>query len=250
MENKLKGKVALVTGSSSGIGRAVALRFAQEGADVIITSSAKSAEKGKEVAALAASYGVRSEYITADLRIESDIDDLFDKIAEDFGHLDILVNNAGAQKGGNSDTITLANLEEEMKVNVYALVKCTQRAKKLMPGKGWIINTSSFRGLDYAGRAPIMGYCASKATVNNLTKSLALDLAPNIFVNAIMPGFVYTQNYDNFDEKLKEVWRENTPIKRFVKPEEIADVYVFLATSEILTGSIISADGGASLLNR
>ena len=250
MEKKLAGKTALITGSSSGIGRAVALRFAQEGADVIITSSSKSSEKGKEVARIASSYGVRSEYIKADLRIESEIDYLFDAIAKDFGKLDILVNNAGTQKGGDINTITLSNLEEEMRVNAFALVKCSQRAKLLMKEKGWIINTSSFRGLDYAGRAPIMGYCASKATVNSLTKSIALNLAPNIFVNAVMPGFVYTQNYDNFDDNLKKIWMENTPIKRFVKPEEIADVFVFLASTEILTGSIIAADGGASLLNR
>lgn len=250
MEKQLLGKVALITGSSSGIGRAVALRFAQAGADVVITSSKKSSESGKKVAMLAASYGVKAVYVQADLGVESDIDYLFEETESNFGRLDILVNNAGTQKGGNIDTLTMNNLDEEMRVNVYALIKCTQNAKRLMGEKGWIINTSSFRGLDYAGRAPIMGYCASKATVNSLTKSLALDLAPNIFVNAVMPGFVYTQNYDKFDENLKKTWMENTAIKRFVTPEEIAEVFLFLATTKILTGSIIAADGGASLLNR
>lgn len=250
MKSKLVGKTALVTGSSSGIGRAVALRYAQEGADVIITSSERSVDQGKEVAKLATEYGVKSVYIQADLKKAEEINGLFDRIKEIFGHIDILVNNAGTQRGGNINSISLEEFDEEMRVNTYALVQCTQRAKALMRDKGWVINTSSIRGLDYAGRSPIMGYCATKAAVNSLTKTMAIDLAPNIFVNAVMPGFVYTENYDNYDEKLKRSFIDNTPIKRFIKPEEIAEVYVFLASTEILTGSIIIADGGASLLNR
>lgn len=250
MDQKLKGKIVLVTGSSSGIGKAIALRFAEEGADVIVTSSPKSAEKGEKVAQLAREMGTNSIYIQADLSNESEIDMMFDKIESDYGKLDILINNAGVQTGGSLDNISIKKLEYEMQVNVYALVKCSQRAKEMMKTKGWIINTSSFRGLDYAGRSPIMGYCATKAAVNNITRTMALELAPNIMVNAVMPGFVYTENYDNFADELKKVWIENTAIKRFVRPEEIAEVYLMLATTEIVTGTIVAADGGASLLNR
>lgn len=250
MEKKLKGKVALVTGSSSGIGKGVALKFAKEGANVIIASSARSTQKGEEVAAMARELGSDSIYLQANLEKEEEICKMFDEIERKYGRLDILVNNAGAQTGGNLSSISLEKLDYEMNVNVYALIRCSQCAIKLMKSKGWIINTSSFRGLEYAGRSPIMGYCASKAAVNNITRTMALELSPNIFVNAIMPGFVYTENYEKFDEKLKKTWIDNTAIKRFVQPEEIAEVYVLLATTEIITGSIISADGGASLLNR
>ncbi len=250
MENKLKGKVALITGSSSGIGKAVALKFAKEGADVIITSTKKTSDLGEQVKKEAISYGVRAIYISADFRYESEIENLFAEIKKQFGKLDILVNNAGLQTGGDINSVRMEEFNLEMQVNVSAVVKCSQEAKKLMEDKGWIINTSSIRGLDYAGRASIMGYSASKAALNNLTKTMALNFAPNIFVNAVMPGFVYTQNYDKFDADLKENWINNTPIGRFITPNEIADVYVFLATTEILTGSIIVADGGISLLNR
>lgn len=250
MNQKLKGKVVLVTGSSSGIGKAIALRFAKEGADVVVASSEKSAEKGEKVAQLAREMGTNSIYIQTDLSSESEIDMMFDKIENEYGKLDILINNAGVQTGGGLDNISIKKLEYEMQVNVYALIKCSQRAKKMMKTKGWIINTSSFRGLDYAGRSPIMGYCATKAAVNNITRTMALELAPNIMVNAVMPGFVYTENYDNFTDELKRAWIENTAIKRFVKPEEIAEVYLMLATTEIITGTIVAADGGASLLNR
>lgn len=250
MEQKLNGKVALVTGSSSGIGKAIALRFAKEGANVVVTSSAKSAEKGEKVAQLAREMGTNSIYIQTDLSNENEIDMMFDKIETDYGKLDILINNAGVQTGGSLENISIKKMEYEMQVNVYALIKCSQRAKDLMKKKGWIINTSSFRGLDYAGRSPIMGYCATKAAINNITRTMALELAPNIIVNAVMPGFVYTENYNNFSDELKKIWLENTAIKRFVSPEEIAEVYLMLATTEIITGTIVAADGGASLLNR
>ena len=250
MENKLKGKVALVTGSSSGIGKAIALKFAREGADVVIVSSKRSVQKGEAVAALARELGSDSIYLEANFENENEIENMFERVKQKYNSLDILVNNAGAQMGGDLNTITIEKLDYEMKVNVYALIKCSQLAVKMMNSKGWIINTSSFRGLDYAGRSPIMGYCATKATVNSITRTMALELSPNIYVNAVMPGFVYTENYEKFDEKLKQVWLENTPIKRFVKPDEIADIYLMLATTEIITGTVINADGGVSLLNR
>lgn len=250
MKQKLNGKVALVTGSSSGIGKAIALKFAEEGADVIVTSSAKSANDGEHVAQLAQEMGTNSVYIQADLCNENEIELMFNEIEKKYGKLDILINNAGVQTGGDLESISIEKFEKEMQVNVYAIIKCSQLAKKIMGTRGWIINTSSFRGLDYAGRSPIMGYCATKAAVNNITRTMALELAPNIMVNAVMPGFVYTENYEKFSDELKKNWIENTAIKRFVKPEEIAEIYLMLATTEIITGTIVCADGGTSLLNR
>ena len=115
---------------------------------------------------------------------------------------------------------------------------------------GLIINTSSIRGTDNSGRPGLMGYCAGKTALNSFTKNLAMQLAPKIYVNAIAPGFVHTRYMDSVSEEMKENWLKNIPIKKFILPEEIAEVYLMLATSKIFTGSIITPDGGYSILNR
>ena len=115
---------------------------------------------------------------------------------------------------------------------------------------GWIVNTASIRGIDYSGRPGIVGYCAAKAGITSFTKTIATELAPNIFINAVAPGFVDTGYMDTMDEKVKEAWLNNIPIHRFIEPDEIAKVYLMLATSTIFTGSVIVPDGGYSLLGR
>lgn len=245
MEKKLKGKIALVTGGSSGIGEAIALKFADEGADVIIVSS-KSVEKGENVCNELIKKGSNASYYQVDVADEVQIKELFDKIADRYGKLDILVNNAGTQVGSPFGNTTMEMMDKEMRVNAIAPFIIAQYASKLMKNKGWIINTSSFRSVH--PRVPISGYSASKAALNNLNESLALALAPNIMVNAVLPGFVETDNYKKFDENMKKGWIENTPIKRFIAPKEIAEVFLFLATTEILTGIMIVADGGFSIL--
>ena len=116
--------------------------------------------------------------------------------------------------------------------------------------KGHIINTSSIRGINYAGRTHLMGYCAGKAAVDSFTKNLALQYAPDIFVNAVAPGFVWTETLSKTQGNLLKKWLGSIPIERFIKPEELAEIYVMLATSNIFTGSIIVADGGYTLLEK
>lgn len=246
--NQMKGKVALVTGSSTGIGKAVALLFAAEGADVIITSNA-SVDDGKKVMNELNSLGSNSMYISADLTKKECVDVLFDNIKERYGKLDVLVNNAGRTFNVPFDKIDQSSFSRDIDVNLTSALLCSQAAVKIM-SKGSIINTASIRGLSESGRPGIMGYCAAKAALISLTKNLAMELAPNIFVNAVAPGFVYTNYMNTVTEDMKNKWIEQIPIKRFIQPEEIAKVYLMLATSNIFTGSVITPDGGYTLLGR
>lgn len=242
---KLENKIVLITGASSGIGEAVAKRFAKEGANVIVVSNL-AVEKGKKVCEELIKMGSHASYFQADVSNEEQVKQMFSDIEEKYGRLDILINNAGSQVASPFGSTTMDMLDQDMRVNALAPFLLAQYASKLMPEKGWIINTSSFRAIH--PRPPIAGYSASKAALNNITESLALILAPNIFVNAVLPGFVETENYKKFDEKMKQNWIKSTPIKRFISTSEMAEVFLFLATTEILTGTTIVADGGVSLL--
>ena len=246
----LVGKTALITGSSSGIGKAIATLFAKEGADVIITSN-KSSNTGKEVLKELLDIGSNAAYFSADLTNEEDISKLFSKIKDRYDCLDILVNNAGRTFNTSFNNITEETLVQDIKTNLFSSILCTKYAIPLMINEnGWIINTSSIRGIDYSGRPGIIGYCAAKTGINSFTKTIATELAPRIFVNAVAPGFVDTGYMDTVDESIKESWLNNIPIHRFIEPDEIAKVYLLLATSKIFTGSIIVPDGGYSLLGR
>jgi len=246
---KLKGRVALVTGSSTGIGKAVAELYAKEGANVIVCSSS-TVEDGEKIAENLRKLGTDSIYIQADLTKEENIKELFDKIKNKYGKLDILVNNAGKSCNIPFKETTQQTIQYDLDVNFTSAMLCSKYAVEIMGDEGWIINTSSIRGTDYSGRTGIMGYCAGKAAMNSFTKNLAVELAPKIFVNAVAPGFVHTRYMDSVSEDMKENWLKNIPIKKFIMPEEIAEVYLMLATSKIFTGSIITPDGGYSILNR
>lgn len=247
---KLVGKNVLITGSSSGIGKAIALLFADEGANVILCSN-KSTSKGKEVLSEVKTKGSLAEYYSADLRKEEDIKKLFVQIEEKYDYLDILVNNAGRTFNVGFDELTEESLLQDIQTNLTSSILCSKHAVPLMKKEhGWIINTSSIRGVDYSGRPGIIGYCASKAGIGSFTKTLAAELAPKIFVNAVAPGFVNTGYMDTMDEQTLESWLKNIPIKRFITPSEMAEVYLMLATSKIFSGSVIIPDGGYSLLNR
>lgn len=246
---QLKDKIALVTGASTGIGKAVALLFASEGANVIITSNT-STKEGNEVLSQLRSMGSKSIYISADLQKKSDIDMMFETINKEYGKLDILVNNAGRTYNVPFESIDEDTFERDLNVNLSSAVFCSKAAVKLMNNEGWIINTASIRGLPNAGRAGIIGYSAAKAAIISLTKTLAMHLAPNIYVNAVAPGFVYTNYMSSVTEDMKQQWLSQIPIKRFIMPEEIAQVYLMLATSRIFTGSVITPDGGYTLLGR
>lgn len=246
---KLDNKVALVTGSSVGIGRAIAEAFAGEGAEVIIVSH-KTIAEGEAVAKEITDKGGKALYICADLSSQKGVDALYKEILKHYSRIDVLVNNVGHSFNTPFDKLSEDTINRDLNSNLLSTILCSKRVLEVMPEGGHIINTSSIRGFDYAGRVPLIGYCAGKAAVNSFTKNFAIHCAPKIFVNAIAPGFVWTEALSQTDESLLNKWLKDVPIKRFIKPSELAELYVVLATTQILTGVIISADGGYTILEK
>jgi len=244
----MKNKVVMVTGSSSGLGRATALAFAKEGASVVINSDIN-VSGGNEVVAEIKNNGGKAIYIQADVTKEDDVKNLFDTTIQKFGRLDILINNVGKTEGQPFLDSSPSHWLEQFQINFFSTVLCSQYAAKIMINNksGAIINTSSIRGLDNGGREGIMAYSSSKAAIINFTKTLAKELAPDITVNAIAPGFVHTPPYDNFSNELKQSFTDATAIKRFIDEDEMANSYLFLAKNKAITGQVIIVDGGFSL---
>lgn len=246
---ELKNAVVLVTGSSSGIGKAVAERFGAEGARVIVHSRS-SVEAGREVARSIVAAGGRASYLQADLEIEDEVRGLFDRIVEQYGHLDVLVNNAGTPMARPFDATDLAFWRKNLDNIFLSAVLCSIEAARIMreQGSGRIINTTSMRGLDHSGRPASMAYSAGKAALNNFTKNLAKELGPLITVNAVAPGFVAdTAFLEHAGEELRAAWLAETPLGRFVTPAELAEAYVFLARSDVTTGTVLVVDAGFNL---
>jgi len=246
---KFKHKVVVITGSSQGIGKAVALKFAQQGANIVINSRSSIA-KGEAAVEEIKALGSRAIYVQGDLSKPEAVDHLFQKTLNTFGTVDILVNNAGNPAAVSFDKITKDVFLEAINDNLTSTVLCCVEASKTMKenGSGSIINTSSMRGIDHVGGAGIMGYSVAKAGINMLTKTLAKELVEsNITVNAVAPGYVSSEYIESFSDEVKQRWLANIPIGRFITPEEIADSYLFLAASTAITGTVLLVDGGFTL---
>ena len=245
---RFQDKVVLITGSSSGIGKATAFRFAEEGANLIINSR-KNTSGGQQILEQIQALGRDALYIQADISDPEQVKRLFAQAMEKFNRIDVLINNAGSTVGMPFLESTKDHWLEAINGNLITAVLCSIEAAKIMKTqpRGSIINTSSVRGLDVAGRQGIMAYSAAKAALINFTKTLAKELAPNITVNAVAPGFVYTPNYDTMTEQLRQQFIDNTPIKRFIDTKEIAEVYLNLAETSVITGEVIVVDGGFNL---
>jgi 3-oxoacyl-[acyl-carrier protein] reductase len=241
----LNGKVALVTGASRGIGRAVALKLAGEGADVVVTAT--SLERAQKTADEITAMGGKALAVKVDVSSTSDVEELFAKTAEVFGKLDILVNNAGITRDGLLMRMKDADWDAVIDTNLKGAFVCTREAIKLM-GKakgGSIVNISSVVGeMGNAGQA---NYCASKAGLIGLTKAVAREYARrNITVNAITPGFVETDMTGVLSPPVKEDLMKQIPLGRFGKPEDIANAVFFLVSEmgSYVTGHVLSVNGG------
>jgi 3-oxoacyl-[acyl-carrier protein] reductase len=245
---KFKNKVVVVTGSSSGIGKSVAEAFAREGAKVVINSKSNK-EGGESVANGINENGGDAFHIQSDLGNTENVVDFFQRIIAHYKTVDILINNAGRTVPQNFEALDKQHWLDTFNDNIMPTILCSKEASKIMKlkGQGAIINTSSIRGIDHAGREGIMAYSAAKAAINNFTRTLAKELAPNITVNAIAPGFIHTPYLDKVTDEMKINWLKLIPINRFIEPEEIANSYVFLASSPYITGTILIADGGFTL---
>jgi NAD(P)-dependent dehydrogenase (short-subunit alcohol dehydrogenase family) len=243
---KLKDKVVVITGSTSGIGLAVAELFAQEGAKLVLNSK-NSEAKGKE---LAAKFSKTTEaiYEKANVGTPDGAKRVLDAAIAKFGRIDILINNAGVGSEGNFLELTEADIQQILQNNLLSTIYCSQYAVKLMQkneGISKIINTSSIRGWEFGARSHVYGL--SKAGVNSLTRTMAKTYAPNILVNAVAPGFTETPNYDGFAPELMESFPKQTKLGRWIQPEEIAEAFLFLAQNDATTGEVIYVDAGFRL---
>ena len=245
---RLKGKIALVTGGSSGIGRATVLAVAREGAAVAINYSTSEAE-ARETARLAEQTGVRALPVQADVTRDGEVRAMVDRVARELGGLDCLVNNAGWTRRvphRQLDVLTDEIWERVLATNLRGPFYCVRAAVPHMErrGGGAVVNVTSVAGVTGTGSS--MAYAASKAGLDTLTKSLARALAPSrIRVNAVAPGLLGTGFGGGLitPELLDQTGRV-TPIGRPVTPEEVADAVVFLLANEAMTGYTTIVDGG------
>jgi len=242
----LDSKVALITGATRGIGRGIALKFAEHGCSVAFTyvsSESKAIELENELI----KYGVKAKSFKADASIYSLAEQIVDEIVKEWGTIDILVNNAGITRDGLLMRMTESQFDEVIQANLKSVFNYTKAVQKIMlkNRKGSIINMSSVVGVK--GNAGQSNYAASKAGIIGFTKSIALELGSrNIRCNAIAPGFIETEMTNALDEKIIEQWRQSIPLKRGGTPEDIANACLFLASdlSSYITGQCINVCGG------
>ena len=242
----LEGKVALVTGASRGIGRAVAIQLAQSGADVAVNYSGSEAAAQETVDAILA-LGRKAIKIKANVANAEEVAAMVEETHKTFGHIDILVNNAGITRDGLLMRMKDEDFDAVIDINLKGVYLVTKAVSKIMMKQraGHIINMTSVVGL--MGNAGQANYAASKAGVIGFTKSCAKELASRgITVNAIAPGFINTDMPDVLPEKVKEAMVTQIPLGRMAKAEEVAAVTTFLASdfASYITGQVINVDGG------
>ena len=246
----LKDKVAVITGSVRGIGKAIAMCFAKQGASVVINYSSEGRkEEAESVVAEIIALGGKAIALCGNVAKSEEAQGLIEGAIAAFGKLDILVNNAGITKDMLLLRMTEKEFQDVLDVNLKGVFNCTKHATKaMMKTGGSIINMTSVVGIN--GNAGQSNYAASKAGVIGFTKSVAKEFAgKKIRVNAIAPGFITTDMTEVLPERVKESVMTSIPMKRFGNSEEIANVVVFLASdlSSYITGEVIKVDGGMAM---
>ncbi|MBR2947020.1 MAG: 3-oxoacyl-[Bacteroidales bacterium] len=242
----LKGKVALVTGAARGIGKAIAMKLAQAGADIAFTDLNADENFNKTVEEISA-LGVTCRGYASNAADFQQAHDTVAQIHKDFGHIDVLVNNAGITRDGLMMRMTEQQWDMVINVNLKSAFNFTHALVPIMARQrgGSIINISSVVGVN--GNAGQCNYSASKAGMIGLAKSIAREMGSRgIRANAIAPGFIITEMTNALSEEVREEWNKKIPLKRGGTPEDIANVALFLASdlSSYVTGQVIVCDGG------
>lgn len=244
--NDLKGKKALVTGASRGIGRSIALTLANHGADVVVNYHS-SADEASRAATEAEIEGLDTWVYPADVSSFEDVMRMKRNVEENFGRIDILVNNAGINMDTFFTKMDHRQWDKVLSVNLDGVFNCTRAFIEDIKesGEGRIVNVSSVVGL--TGNLGQVNYAASKAGVIGFTKALAREMVrSNVTVNAVAPGFTKTDMVMNIPEAVQEKIQKTIPMGRFGEPEEVAEVVAFLASSRAayITGAVINVNGG------
>jgi 3-oxoacyl-[acyl-carrier protein] reductase len=248
---RLEGKAAVVTGGGRGIGRAICLAFAKEGADVIVNYASKD-QPAQEVVRMIQEMGRKAVAVKGNVAIKADVERIILAAVENFGKIDILVNNAGVSKPNMLYKMTEEQWDEVVDIHLKGPFLCIQVASKYMIEKkyGKIVNVTSSAGL--WGTKGQINYSSAKGGIIALTKSAARELAGyGITVNAVQPGYVSTEMFEKVkaDPKLMGIYTGRILLGRFAEPEEVAHTFVFLASNEsnYITGQLFCVDGGLGM---
>ncbi len=245
----LENKTAIVTGGSRGIGRAICIALAKEGANVV-TCYANGADAAKETVKMCEEYGVKAMAVKADVANSEDVASMVDMAKEEFGSIDILVNNAGITKDNLMLKMTEDDFDQVIDTNLKGAFLFTKNVSKIMlkQRSGKIINISSVVGV--RGNAGQVNYCASKAGLIGMTKSVAKELASRgITVNAVAPGFIETDMTAKLPDTVVDEMKKTIPMKCMGTGEDIANLVTFLASENAgyITGQVICVDGGMAM---
>jgi 3-oxoacyl-[acyl-carrier protein] reductase len=244
----LEGKVALITGAARGIGKAIAIKFAKEGAQIAFTDLNYD-DNMKATEAELNALGIKAKGYASNAASFEDSEKLIENVANDFERIDILVNNAGITRDNLLMRMQESDWDIVMTVNLKSVFNLTKAVQRVMMKQryGSIVNMSSVVGVE--GNAGQSNYSASKAGMIGFTKSIAQELGSrNIRCNAIAPGFIETEMTHQLKEDVREAWIKTIPLRRSGKPEDVADVAAYLASdmSSYVTGQVINVCGGMS----
>jgi 3-oxoacyl-[acyl-carrier protein] reductase len=248
MEKRLENKIAIITGGADGIGKATAVRFAAEGAVVVIWDM--NVEKGEATAAEINATGGNARFMKVNTAVYSEVEAATKEVAELYGKVEILINNAGITRDATIKKMTPELWQQVIDVNLTGVFNCAKCAADMMVAQGWgrIVNASSVVAL--YGNFGQANYVATKAGVVGMTKTLAKELGrKGITVNAVAPGFIATEMVKKMPPEVLKSMEEKVPLKRLGLPEEIAAIYAFLSSDEAayINGTVISVDGGITI---